>query len=345
MKTLLVAILLASAFAVKLDIPINPQIDDKNNRLKIGVLDVNSPVSFAFQGLPQGFELKGDQLSYTGDVGLQGQFPVKITATDANGKADTTIVLLNVNLSGTGISANSGIGSDPANAYLTRASVVTIGQISGANSGSSVSGSSSSSSTSSSSSSSGSSSSGASSNANGNQNAGSGSQVLSINGVNYNFGNSLSLNVGVNGNGVNQLTLGGDQNQVQSNSLNSIITQYSNNSNVISSSQNIAYYPVPALPSGPIPNSVPNTNVIQIATAQASVGGQPAKQFSEYDTNITNLFYEQTQLTQTIANLLEIIRQGTANRKQAQDDIDLYTGQLNSGVATQQNLSISISQQ
>lgn len=65
---------------------------------------------------------------------------------------------------------------------------------------------------------------------------------------------------------------------------------------------------------------------------------------SDYDVNITNLFYQQTQISQTIANLLEIIRQSTANRKKAQDDVDLYTNNLDKVVQTQQATSLSINQ-
>jgi hypothetical protein len=65
---------------------------------------------------------------------------------------------------------------------------------------------------------------------------------------------------------------------------------------------------------------------------------------SDYDLNITNLFYQQTQILQTIANLLEIIRQSTANRKKAQEDVDLYTENLDRVVQTQQKISLSINQ-
>lgn len=50
-------------------------------------------------------------------------------------------------------------------------------------------------------------------------------------------------------------------------------------------------------------------------------------------------------MSQTIANLLEIIRQGSANRQKAQTDITSFTSSLNGAVTSQQQLAISITQQ
>lgn len=84
--------------------------------------------------------------------------------------------------------------------------------------------------------------------------------------------------------------------------------------------------------------------MLTITTEQASKGNGPTRKMSDYDLNITNLFYQQTQISQTIANLLEIIRQSTANRKKAQEDVDLYTDNLEKVVQTQQKISLSINQ-
>jgi hypothetical protein len=100
--------------------------------------------------------------------------------------------------------------------------------------------------------------------------------------------------------------------------------------------KNISSYPSTVIIAGKLPNAVPNTEVLSILTSQASRGNQPANSLSAYDINITNLFNQQTQVSQTIANLLEIIRQESANRQQAQDSINSYTSSLNSAVSNQQ---------
>lgn len=50
-------------------------------------------------------------------------------------------------------------------------------------------------------------------------------------------------------------------------------------------------------------------------------------------------------MSQTIANLLEIIRQGTANRQKAQSDINTFTASLNTAVTSQQQLALTITQE
>lgn len=96
---------------------------------------------------------------------------------------------------------------------------------------------------------------------------------------------------------------------------------------------------------GNLPNSVPNTQVIQIATEQSARGNQAINNLSQYDLNITDLFNQQTQVSQTIANLLEIIRQASANRQKAQNDVNSFTSSLNSAVTSQQNISLTINQE
>lgn len=124
------------------------------------------------------------------------------------------------------------------------------------------------------------------------------------------------------------------------------MTQYSQNYTLAStSSKNISSYPTSVIITGKLPNQVPNTAILNIATAQAPRSNQAVNTLTEYDLNITTLFNQQTEVSQTIANLLEIIRQGSANRQKAQTDINSYTTSLNGAVTNQQQLAISITQQ
>ena len=100
MKVLIFAVLILTGLSLRLDLSSNAVINDLNNFFSLSCQQAQGAVSYSFQGLPQGFELKNNQIIYSGPVSLQGQFPVKITALDASGQSDTQIVLLNVNLSG-----------------------------------------------------------------------------------------------------------------------------------------------------------------------------------------------------------------------------------------------------
>ena len=326
MKILLLALLLTSALSVKLTLSNNPTIDDLNTFFTLASSQAQGSVSYSCQGLPQGIVLSGSQLQYNGAVALQGQFPVKITATDAQGSTDTQIILLNVNLSGKG-SVTYPSGSSYKSASQVLSSISTTSDAS--------------SSSSSSSSSSGSSAPAASSG---------GAQVLTVNGVNYNFGNSLGFDLNANTGGVSIGTISGPATSSTSsststtvsgnpdvNAVNNLVTQYSQNYTLVStSSKNISSYPTSVIVTGKLPNQVPNTAVLSIATAQAQKGNQAVNALSEYDLNITALFNQQTEVSQTIANLLEIIRQGSANRQKAQSDITTFTASLNGAVTSQQ---------
>lgn len=329
--------LLTSAFSIKLILSNNPTIDDLNTFFTLASEQAQGSVSFSCQGLPQGIVLSGKLIQYNGNVALQGQFPVKITATDAQGATDTQIILLNVNLSGKGsVTYPSSSSYQNVNQVLS-----SISTVSDASSSSASSSSSSSSSSGSSAASSG------------------GAQVLSVNGVNYNFGNSLGINLNANTGGISIGTISNPSSSSSSssssstvsgnsdvNAVNNLVTQYSQNYTLIStSSKNISSYPTSVIVTGKLPNQVPNTAILNIATAQAQKSNQAINALSEYDLNITNLFNQQTEVSQTIANLLEIIRQGSANRQKAQTDINSFTTSLNSAVTNQQQLAISITQQ
>jgi predicted nucleic acid-binding Zn-ribbon protein len=337
MKAILVALLLVTAFSWKLNVSSNSRIDDLNRFFTLSTIPAQSDVTYSFAGLPDGFAVQNSQLTYSGAIAIRGQYPVKITATDLSGQSESTIVLLDINLSGDGkISYTNTAGLNLANSLLTNANGASSGASSnGATTSTTTSTSTSSSSTgSSSSSSTGSTASGAtgSTSANG--------QVLTINGVDYNFGNAFNINVGGNSGA------SGASGATSTPSISDLVTQYSTTTTTTNTvSTPISSYPSPNIPTGPLPNQVPNSNIINIATAQAPLSSQPLRASSEYDVNITNLFYQQTQIGQTIANLLEIIRQGTANRNKAQEDINTYTEQLNSNTQAQQNLSITISNQ
>ena len=105
LRVCLVTLLIIYSSSIKLSIPSNAQINDLNNYFSLACTQSSGPVTYSFQGLPTGFQIQGSQLVYGGTVALQGQFPVKITATDATGKTDQTIVLLSINLSGTALAA------------------------------------------------------------------------------------------------------------------------------------------------------------------------------------------------------------------------------------------------
>jgi len=94
---------------------------------------------------------------------------------------------------------------------------------------------------------------------------------------------------------------------------------------------------------GIIPNQVPNTQAISIATAQADTTNAGTVRLTEYDRNITKLFDQQTLISQRVANLLNVIRRGTANRDQAERDVKTFTTQLASAVEAHQGIAITIS--
>jgi hypothetical protein len=193
MRTLLIALLVISALSVKLDLSNNAIINDLNNFFTLSAQQADGNVKYSCQGLPQGFIIVGNQIIYQGKVGVQGQFPIKVTATDSKGQTDTQIVLLSVNLSGQGIAVG------------TADSAQTVSNIASSISGSSPSLSSSSSTTTSTSSSSSSSTSSG------------GAQTLTLNGVNYNLGNSVSLNLnGNNGGNIGSISSSPDINNLVS---------------------------------------------------------------------------------------------------------------------------------
>lgn len=282
--------MILAGLSLRLDLSSNAVINDLNNFFSLSCQQAQGAVSYSFQGLPQGFELKNNQIVYSGPVSLQGQFPVKITASDASGQSDTQIVLLNVNLSGQA-SASYTSAASLANVNNLISSISTVSTVPSSSSTTSSSASSTSASTSSSSSSS--------------SNAGSvpvsgGAQILTLNGVNYNFGNSLSLNLNGNTGSVSS-------GEVSATQINNLVGQYSTNSatvSTVSTTQNISSYPSTIIVAGQLPNAIPNTQVLTITTEQASKGNGPSRTMSDYDVNITNLFYQQTQISQTIANLL-----------------------------------------
>jgi len=78
--------------------------------------------------------------------------------------------------------------------------------------------------------------------------------------------------------------------QTEATSINDLINHYSLDTS-ITASKNISSYPTPTVPTGPIPNSVSNANILTISTAQASLSNGATNQITDYDTNITNLFY------------------------------------------------------
>lgn len=271
MKILLLALLLTSAFSIKLILSSNPTIDDLNTFFTLASEQAQGAVSFSCQGLPQGIVLAGNLIQYSGTVALQGQFPVKITATDAKGATDTQIILLNVNLSGkASVTYPSASSSQSVNQVLSSISTVT-------NASSSTSSSSSSSSSGSSAASSG------------------GAQVLTVNGVSYNFGNSLGFNLNANTGAINIGTISNPSTSSSSsstssssvsgssdmNAVNNLVTQYSQDYTLISTaSKNISSYPTSVIVTGQLPNQVPNTAVLSIATAQAQKGNQAVNALS-----------------------------------------------------------------
>lgn len=352
MKAIIVALLLITTLSVKLDLSTNAVINDLNNFFTLSSQQAQGTVTYSCQGLPQGFVISGNQLTYTGNVGLQGQFPVRITATDSNGQTDTQVVLLNVNLSGKGsITYSSAASQQSVNTVLTTISQVSNSSAPSVTAGSSSSSSSSitSSTSSSSSSSSSSTASSGSTSATSSSQPSSGAQILSVNGVNYNFGNSLSLNLNANTGGIN---IGSTSPTTSTTDINTLVSQYgqttttssSTSSGSTTTSQTITSYPS-VIVTGNLPNAVPNTQILQISTGQSALGNQAINPLSEYDRNITDLFNQQTQISQTIANLLEIIRQQTANRQKAQTDVNTYTASLNTAVNSQQQISLTITQE
>jgi hypothetical protein len=82
-----------------------------------------------------------------------------------------------------------------------------------------------------------------------------------------------------------------------------LVSQYGQNSSISTSTRTINSYPQVVI-TGTLPNAVPNTQVIQISTEQSARGNRAINNLTEYDRNITDLFNQQTQVTQTIANLL-----------------------------------------
>ena len=207
MKAILIALLLVSAFSLQLNLSSNPTINDLTNFFTLSALQAQGSVTYACQGLPQGFIVNGSQLIYTGNVALQGQFPVKVTATDANGQTATQIILLSVNLSGKGaVGYPSAAAYQTVNGILNNISTVSNSQNTSWSTftpSSSSSPTSSNFSTTSTTSTSSYSSTGSTDSTTPSTNSGSsGAQILTVNGVNYNFGNSLSLNLNTNNGGI-----------------------------------------------------------------------------------------------------------------------------------------------
>jgi hypothetical protein len=252
MKVLIFSLMILAGLSLRLDLSSNTVINDLNNFFSLSCQQAQGSVKYSFQGLPQGFELKNDQIVYSGPVSLQGQFPVKITASDASGQSDSQIVLLNVNLSGQASAGYANAGSlASVNNILSSISTVSTAPASSSTTTTS-------SSTSSSSSSSGSSSS-STAGAAGSSPA-SGAQILTLNGVSYNFGNSLSLNL--NGNNGGAVSSG----NVSPSQINNLVGQYSTSSATVSTTQNISAYPSTIIVAGQLPNSIPNTKVLTITT-------------------------------------------------------------------------------
>ena len=102
-------------------------------------------------------------------------------------------------------------------------------------------------------------------------------------------------------------------------------------------------YPSLPLPTGPstTPNGG-NPSINTILTNQARAPNGPYTPLSSYELNVNQLFNNQTALSNTVANLLDIIRQGTANRDQAQKDVTTFSKNLNDSVAQQQQNAINV---
>lgn len=65
------------------------------------------------------------------------------------------------------------------------------------------------------------------------------------------------------------------------NAVNNLVTQYSQDYTLISTaSKNISSYPTSVIVTGQLPNQVPNTAVLSIATAQAQKGNQAVNALS-----------------------------------------------------------------
>ena len=297
--------LLAASLSIRADDSV--VFTDSSNYFDLICDDAHGDVVFSATGMPDGFIIDGNRIIWRGANAIQGQYPVEITAVDDAGQATSTIVLFNANLSGNLLGSINGL--DISNAGLTQISLGgDSANINGLNGGqvSITSGS-------------GSSSTG---------------QVVTIDGQQVDLGQSVTLNVG-------DLV---PRTTITRADVDSILSRYSVDSTVERNTE-ITSYPTPTILTGQLPtSSATQAQVLSIATTQADLTNGAVGKTTEYDRNITHYFNKQTQVSQTIANLLNIIRKGTANRDKAQADIDHYRLKYQEAVQVHDEISIQISQ-
>ena len=168
-----------------------------------------------------------------------------------------------------------------------------------------------------------------------------GNQVVTIDGQQIDLNQGVTLNIDASSSNTAS-TMG--RTTITRADVENILSKYSVDRTVEQPSE-ITSYPTPVILTGQLPTtSVTQAQVLSIATTQADMTNGAVGQTTEYDRNITYLFNKQTQVSQTIANLLNIIRKGTANRDKAEADITLYKSKYEEAVHVHEQLSITIAQ-
>ena len=134
------------------------------------------------------------------------------------------------------------------------------------------------------------------------------------------------------------------RNTVNRADIDSILSRYNFDSATVQHNNKMNSYPTPSILTEKLPtNPTTQAQVLSIATNQAKVTNGAVGHTTEYDRNITHYFNKQTRISQTIANLLNIIRKGTANRDQAKNNIETYRNEYNKAVKDYEAVSLEIS--
>ncbi len=83
------------------------------------------------------------------------------------------------------------------------------------------------------------------------------------------------------------------------------------------------------MPTGYDRTAVPNSALNDIKSGIAPLSKAPVKNITQDDLDIRNAFDRQTAASKAIANILEVIRQTTANRAVADQQVKDYTDAYN----------------
>ena len=99
-------------------------------------------------------------------------------------------------------------------------------------------------------------------------------------------------------------------------------------------------YPVNNFPTGST-SDIPNYNLRNIATAQANPSAANRNQITPEDVRAQAIFQRQFNAAKALGNLISIIKQATANKNVAQEEVLVRTEELK--LVTAQKLEVDLS--